>query len=158
MATHYNGPLAQRLSLDVYVKMMRATRALDDWVAASVAPFELTDSQFGVLETLYHLGPLKPSQIAAKHLTSRNNLTVIVDNLEGRGLVRRDRDLVDRRAIYIHLTDEGTKLLEKALPVFAGTVAERMSVLTADEQTTLASLLKRLGLQDRGQQEDREAS
>ena len=52
----------------------------------------LTISQFGVLEALYHLGPLSQRQLADKILRSSGNLTMVIDNLERDGLVRRDAD------------------------------------------------------------------
>ncbi|MDR3707783.1 MAG: MarR family transcriptional regulator [Capsulimonadaceae bacterium] len=148
MPTHYDGPAEERSALDVMVKLMRAARSMSDWIDAAIAPTGLTDSQFGVLETLYHLGPLKPSQLADKHLTSRNNLTVIIDNLEARALVRRERDTQDRRAIHVHLTDSGRALIKQALPGFVTAIVGRISVLSEEEREVLGALLRKLGRQE----------
>ena len=43
----------------------------------------MTVSQFGVLEALHHLGPLRQGEISAKLLRSGGNITLVVDNLEG---------------------------------------------------------------------------
>ena len=56
-----------------------------------MAAFDLTISQFGVLEALYHKGPLCQRDIAAKILKSTGNITMVIDNLEKRELVRRER-------------------------------------------------------------------
>jgi MarR family 2-MHQ and catechol resistance regulon transcriptional repressor len=101
--------------------------------------------QFGVLETLLHLGPLMPSQLAEKHLKSRNNVTVVIDHLERDGLVRRQRCLMDRRAQWIHLTDEGRRTIEAVFPCFVEAVVADTSVLTDEEQDQLCVLLKKLG-------------
>lgn len=147
MPTHYAGTDRERRALDVFIKLLRAARAMSEWTGESVASSGVTDSQFGVLETLYHLGPQLASQLADKHLKSRNNLTVIIDNLEKRGLVRRQRDQRDRRAIPIYLTDEGRQVVTQALPGFVGVVAGRLDVLTVDEQEQLGVLLRKLGKQ-----------
>jgi MarR family 2-MHQ and catechol resistance regulon transcriptional repressor len=148
MPTHYAGTQQERRALDIFIKLLRAARAMSEWTGDAIAQSGLTDSQFGVLETLYHLGPLLASQLADKHLKSRNNLTVIIDNLEKRGFVRRERDLHDRRAIPIHLTEVGRETVARALPEFAEVVSRRVGVLTTDEQEVLGTLLRKLGRQD----------
>lgn len=50
-----------------------------------------------MLEALYHKGPLCKRDIAAKILKSTGNITLLIDNLEKNGLVRRERDNEDRR-------------------------------------------------------------
>ena len=149
MATRYAGTAEERRALDVFIKLMRAARSMSEWTGAAISKSGLTDSQFGVLETLYHLGPLLASQIADKHLKSRNNLTVIIDNLEKLGYVRRERDALDRRARQIVLTDTGRAIVIHALPDFTDVVTRRMSVLAPDEQQILGDLLRKLGRQEK---------
>ena len=116
---------------------------------ASGAPFApsagLTPSQFGVLESLYHLGPMMPSQIADKHLKSRNNFTVVIDNLEKQGLVRRERCQADRRVVWVHLSEAGRARIEELFPRFVRVVVEDLQSRTREEQEQLGALLPRLG-------------
>ena len=76
----------------------------------------LTESQFGVLEALLHLGPLHQRELAEKILRTNGNVTLVVDHLEKRGLVRRERGSADRRYIKVHLTDAGEDAGEGTLP------------------------------------------
>src|SRR4051812_45432424 len=101
MPTHYDGGNEEKRALDVFIKLMRAAQSVADRTERPFAEAGLSQGQFGVLEALYHLGPLMMSQLADKHLKSRNNFTVIVDNLEKRGLVCRERDREDRRAVTV---------------------------------------------------------
>lgn len=107
----------------------------------------LTISQFGVLEALYHKGPLCQRDIAAKVLKSSGNMTLVIDNLEKNGLVRRERDNQDRRYLTVHLTEKGTQLITVAFAAVQTAIVANMSVLTQHEQHVLGSLCKRLGLQ-----------
>lgn len=149
MPTHYKGTEEERRALDVFIKLMRAAESVADRTGSAMAAAGLTPSQFGVLETLYHLGPLMLSQIADKHLKSRNNFTVVVDNLEKQGLVRRERSGEDRRAIWVHLTDAGRERIEQVFPAHVRAVVEDMRVLTPEEQEQLGVLLRRLGRQEK---------
>ena len=57
MPTHYKGTEEERRALDVFIKLMRAAESVADRTGGPMAAAGLTPSQFGVLETLYHLGP-----------------------------------------------------------------------------------------------------
>lgn len=146
MGTHYQGSAEEVLALDSYIKLSRAFETVTTVINAHLQNYDLTISQFGVLEALFHLGPMQPGQLAAKILKSSGNLTLVIDNLVKRGLVTRQRRADDRRRIDIHLTREGQALIEAIFPSHAVIVAEKMGVLTADEQTQLAALCRKLGL------------
>lgn len=150
MPTHYQGTEAEQRALDLFIKLMRAADSVAARTGCAIAAAGLTPSQFGVLETLYHLGPLMVSQLAEKHLKSPNNFTTVIDNLEKQGLVRRERDQQDRRVIRVHLTDPGRDRITHALPCFVRDVVKTTNVLTPQEQDQLAHLLRRLGRQERG--------
>ena len=88
MATHYKGPPRQVSALDSYIKLMRASHSVTALIHRHLSEWKLTISQFGVLDALYHLGPLFQRDLAKKHLMSDANITMVVDNLEKRSLVR----------------------------------------------------------------------
>lgn len=125
---------------------MRAAESVTSRVNRSMAAFDLTISQFGVLEALYHKGPLCQRDIGAKILKSTGNITMIIDNLEKRNLVRRERDSEDRRYLTVHLTEEGTALIAQAFAEVKASICAEMSSLTPSEQELLGSICKKLGL------------
>jgi MarR family 2-MHQ and catechol resistance regulon transcriptional repressor len=145
MSTKFKGTAEQRQALDLFVKLARASESFFARSLKSTAESGLTPTQFGVLETLFHLGPLKPSTLAEKHLKSRNNLSVVIDHLERDGLVERIRCPEDRRAQWVHLTKCGEEKIRGVFPVFVEAVTAEASILTPEEQVQLASLLKKLG-------------
>src|SRR6266508_1615661 len=103
MPTHYKGTPQEELALNTLIKLTRATNSLESRLFAHGTLDKLTPSQFGVLETLYHLGSLCQGQLSQKLLRSTGNMTMVVDNLEKNGLVRRVRSSEDRRMINIEL-------------------------------------------------------
>lgn len=134
-------------ALSSYTKLMRAAESVTSRLTRIMAADELTISQFGVLEALHHKGPLCQRDIAAKILKSTGNMTMVIDNLEKRGLVRRERHSEDRRYFTIHLTEAGEKLISKSFSAVEAAIVTEMDVLTETEQVTLGSLCKKLGLQ-----------
>ena len=130
----------------MYIKLSRAAEAVADRINCHLKDYGLTSSQFGVLEALYHLGPLHQHELAAKILKSSGNLTLVIDNLVKRGLVERERDETDRRYITIYLTETGNRLINDIFPRHVGHVMDAMGVLTPEEQHQLAVLCRKLGL------------
>jgi MarR family 2-MHQ and catechol resistance regulon transcriptional repressor len=145
MPTRYEGTDDEKRSLDLMIKLARSSESFLGRLLPPITDAGLTPTQFGVLEALYHLGPLTPSDLAEKILKSRNNLTVVIANLERDGLVRRQSHETDRRSQVVHLTEEGQSRIATAMPLFVKRLVQEASVLTAEEQEQLSDLLRKLG-------------
>lgn len=149
MPTHYNGNPEELLALDSYIKLTRAADSVNARLNASKSMKNLTISQFGVLEALFHLGPLCQNDLGSKILKSNSNMTTVVDNLEKRKLVRRERDQEDRRMVMVHLTENGLELISKILPEHVAAIKEQFKGLKQEELIILGNLLRKLGKQER---------
>jgi MarR family 2-MHQ and catechol resistance regulon transcriptional repressor len=145
MGTHFQGTDEERRALSVYIKLMRAAESTTGRINEHLREHGLTVSQFGVMEALYHLGPLCQGALARKILKSSGNLTTVIDNLVRDELVERCRDEADRRMIHVHLTDKGRTLIERIFPPHVAGVVETFAVLTPEEQETLGDLLRKVG-------------
>lgn len=147
MPTHYKGSEEEKRALDSFIKLTRAAESASLRINSDLHSHNLTVSQFGVIEALYHLGPLLPGELAGKILKSSGNMTTVIDNLEKRGFVHRQRREDDRRKVDIILTDTGKALVEELLPGHIAGVVTTFDVLSPDEQDQLQALCKKLGRQ-----------
>ena len=145
MPTHYVGTRAEMRTLDTFIKLSRCTNSLLARLVQRETIGDLTYSQFAVLEALYHLGHMTQGEISNKVLKSGSNLTTVIDNLERDGMVRRERDVEDRRVIHVHLTEAGKVKVEAVFPGHVAALVDEFSVLSANEQKTLSELCKKLG-------------
>jgi len=136
---------SQRQALNCFVKLMRASNRLTTDSHRHLLAENLTHSQFAVLEALYHLGPLCQGALGKKILKSNANLTTVVDSLEKKHLVVRDRATEDRRRVSVRLTVAGEELIARVFPRHVEVIATELSVLSAEEQQQLSQLLKKLG-------------
>ncbi len=134
------------LVLKTYTKLMRCTESVTAKMHKHLAAHKLTVSQFAVLEALYNLGPLSQKDIGRKILKTSGNITLVIDNLEKHGLVRRHKNENDRRSITVKLTDDGCRLIDKLFPAHAEVAAKVCAVLSTEELEELGRLLKVLGL------------
>lgn len=104
----------------------------------------LTDNHYNVLRILNGASePMRQVEIGRKMLSSRANVTKLVDSLEERKFVRR-LACGDRRVNLVELTDAGAEFIEDTLPEIIGKAAETMKPLTREEQKTLFALLGKL--------------
>ncbi len=133
------------IAQSTWVKLHRAFTSLNNSTTANIKTFGLTYPQFSIIETLGHLGPLKISDLYNKMLYNGGNMTIVLDQLEAKDIVRRVNSREDRRAILIELTEKGTKLFRDICPENARHIRKLMSVLSDDELSNLGSLLKKLG-------------
>ena len=151
MGTHYQGTASEVMALEAYIKLTRAADSVGANINRRLKDYNLSTSQFGVLEALYHLGPMTTGQLGEKVLKSSGNMTLVIDNLVKGGLARRERREDDRRCIEIHLTEAGEKLIKTIFPHHVKRVVKALSALEPREQEQLASLCRKLGL---GQSQD----
>lgn len=148
MGTHYEGTEKEQKVLNAFIKLMRATDSINNRLNRHHAESNLTVSQFGVLEALYHLGPLNQKALGEKLLKSGGNITLVIDNLEKSGWVERQRDPDDRRCMLIHLTEEGKEFISDYFPEHLRRIKDEFEVLSDQELDQLAHICKKLGLQD----------
>ncbi len=146
MGTHYRGTKEEVRALDAFIKLVRAAGSVSARLEASFSELGLTVSQFAVLEALEHLGPLYQKDLARKILKSSGNITMVVDNLEKRGLVTRVRDESDRRHYFVKITPLGSRLLRPFFPGHVRRIVREMAVLTRAEQEELGRLCRKVGL------------
>jgi MarR family transcriptional regulator, 2-MHQ and catechol-resistance regulon repressor len=144
-ATAPRRPAALDRALKLYVVLARATNAVNRRVRDEIDGHELTETEFGILEALYHKGPLLLGDVQRKILLSSGGVTYTVDRLADKGLVERRECQSDRRARYAALTPKGEALIARIFPDHAECIERTLSVLSAREQEELTTLLKKLG-------------
>ncbi len=138
------GDKKRRRALDAYSALQRAAALAASSVDDAVHPFGLSASQFGVLETLATRGPVHQQELAESLGRSKAQMTAIIDALESRGLVRRERHAVDRRFISVYLTEAGRVVLTDASPVRTDAIVLLMRELSGEQRTKLTRLCRRL--------------
>jgi DNA-binding MarR family transcriptional regulator len=114
-------------------------------IERSIARTGVTLPQALALATIRHSeGPMTPSRLA-QHLTQETqSVTGLIDRMERQGWVRRVRDLPDRRAIRLELTEAGLRKLEETLAPGRETTTRVFARLDQKETVELTRLLERV--------------
>ncbi len=145
----YKGSKGEARALNAYVKLMRASESMTARIHRHLTDAGLTVTQFGVLEALYSRGPLSQRDIGRKILKSSGNITLVIDNLEKRGLVKRERSKEDRRYYAVDLTATGRRMIGTIFPRHAAKVVEEMKALTGAELEELSRLCRKVGMKEK---------
>jgi MarR family 2-MHQ and catechol resistance regulon transcriptional repressor len=104
----------------------------------------MADTHYNVLRILNGAGrPISQVEIGRQMLSSRANVTKLVDLLETRKFVKR-LSCGDRRVKLVELTEDGAKFIEETAAEVIGFANEQMRSLTREEQKTLFNLLGKL--------------
>ena len=130
----------------LWIVLARCHRAMSLLVEHGIAEAGLCLSDFQVLETLLHKGPLTISEIQGKVLLASGSMTAAVDRVEKKGLLVRTTITKDRRARRLELTEKGRQLAQSVYKTHAEELEAVMSVLDDAETQALYGPLKKLGL------------
>ena len=137
--------MADLSGVHTWLVLWKAARAVEARAHQSIGETGLCASDFAILETLLHKGPLPVNVIGRKVLLTTGSITSAVDRLADRELVVRREDSADRRVRRVQLTPKGRKLIERAFETHAADLEDVVTVLTRQERITLLSLLRKLG-------------
>jgi DNA-binding MarR family transcriptional regulator len=127
-------------------RLTRLALHINTEAEAVFSRFGLTHGGFQVLASLFRAGPpyrRSPSRVAHGLMLSGAGLTGRMDQLERSGLLVRNRDRDDRRAVVVELTPAGRRLVRAAFPPFVGSHAQLLDqALQPEQQSALSALLR----------------
>ena len=104
--------------LGIIGRVRLAGQLIEKFYEISVAPYGIRPADFFILSELRRAGKpfsLTPGDLSNLLVRSTGGITRQLDQLEGVGLIERERDDEDRRSIKVKLTREGLKLIDRAL-------------------------------------------
>ena len=140
----FKRPFFTLYTTSLWVRFLRFSMQTHKKLEDDLAKLGLTPPQFYVLATIGYAGRLPFGEIGAKMMVTVSNLTGIVDRLEEKKLVVRQRDATDRRVVHVVLTDKGAKLYKSTIPLFEKSVEKIFLGLDKPEQKELSAILRKL--------------
>ena len=134
---------------ELFIALRRITRAIDLHSKKLQRETGLTTSQLLVLEAVVKLDTSTPSNIAKEVQLSQATVTNLVDRLERNGLVLRRKSTADKRAVEVHLTEQGRHMVELAPePLQTGFLREYRKLERWEQHQLIASVQKIAVLMD----------
>jgi DNA-binding MarR family transcriptional regulator len=125
-------------------RIARIRKALRREFETRAAALEITASQFQVLRSLWESDGVTTSCLTQDASSDGGTVTGILDRLENKGLIRRERSTQDRRAVQIWLTDEGRALEEPLMEIINEINGLALDGLSERQQTQLLKALDKV--------------
>ena len=131
--------------MKILIGLHRNVNTLDKKKSQIAGEYNLTFSQFMVLEALYSKGDMSVGEVRERILSSVGTIPLIINNLVKMNYVERLADKKDKRVCILHLTKEGRDVISKVAPKNEMMIEESMKVLDSEEKEKLVYLLKKMG-------------
>ena len=129
---------------EVLIALRRIIRATDLYSRRLSRESGLTAPQLLILQAIGSHDEMTMGDIAAQVSLSQATVTTILDRLESRGLVVRERGSTDKRRVYARLTHAGSALIADAPEPLQETFVRRFTALQDWEQSQIISAVERI--------------
>jgi DNA-binding MarR family transcriptional regulator len=111
--------MAKQITRDVAISevmqsLRRIMKSLQDYSQTVLSHFGITGPQLWALKTTYQLGSLSLGELSKGMYLHPSTISGVVDRLEKKGYLVRDRIEKDRRVVKVRLTPKGKMLVKKA--------------------------------------------
>ena len=128
----------------VLIALRRIIRATDLYSRKLSKEAGLTAPQLLILHALQCRGELTMGEIADEVTLSQGTITTILDRLEKRGLLHRERGSSDKRRVYAHISTRGRELLAQAPAPLQQEFMHRFQQLDEREQSGILGALEKV--------------
>lgn len=135
---------SQQYDLRILRALRRITRAVALHSRQLAAVSHITAPQLMCLRTVIAQGPLTATAISREIHVSPSTVVGILDRLEDKGLVRRERGREDRRIVFVSVTEAGRELAASAPSPLQKHLADGLNALPELEQATITLALERI--------------
>ncbi len=138
------GPF-RSLEAEAYLNVLRTSTTLLAELVELLRPHELTQPQYNVLRILRGAGEqgLPSGEIGDRMVSREPDMTRLLDRMEARGFVSRQRGPADRRVVTARITDEGRRVVDALDVPVQEMHARQLGHMSEEELRTLIALLER---------------
>ncbi|MBX9458795.1 MAG: MarR family transcriptional regulator [Rhizobium sp.] len=131
-----------------WIGVARACQLMQLTLARNMAHLEIKPPHLDIMINLYRREGISQQELARKLLVGRSNMSMLLPQLEKRGLIERRADARDKRVLRLHLTNEGRTVTEQAMKIqtalidtVMATSSEERCLMVADQMEKIIEVL-----------------
>lgn len=125
-------------------RLRQISHALDKQSKFIQEKYHITIPQLICLWEIYNSGPITLGDLTERNFLNKSTVTGIVDRLEKRNFVKRNRISKDRRQIHVEATAEGIGFLKSAPEPLHKNFSEKFKALKQEERKELIDAINRI--------------
>lgn len=127
-----------------WIAVARACQLMQQSLSRSLADLDIKPPHLDILVNLYRFEGISQQELARKLLVGRSNMSMLLPQMEKRGLIERRGDERDKRVLRLYLTPEGRALTEKAMIIQTELIERTLSATPIEQCTAMAESMERL--------------
>jgi DNA-binding MarR family transcriptional regulator len=131
-----------------WIAVGRACQLMQLTLTRNMAHLEIKPPHLDIMINLYRREGISQQELARKLLVGRSNMSMLLPQLEKRGLIDRRADTRDKRVLRLHLTEEGRAITEQAMQIqtalidtVMATSSEERCLMVADHMEKIIEVL-----------------
>lgn len=125
-----------------WIAVGRACQLMQQVLARSLAELDIKPPHLDILVNLYRFDGMTQQDLARKLLVGRSNMSMLLPQMEKRGLLTRAGDTRDRRVLRLSLTPEGKALAEQAMAIQTAVIERTLSHTPLERCQELAEIME----------------
>ena len=127
-----------------WIAVARACQMMSLTLTRALQGLDLKPPHLDILANVYRYLGISQQDLANKLLVGRSNLSMLIPQLEQRGLIERRTDEDDRRVLRLTLTGKGETLTEDALAIQTEVIDRSMAASSVDECNLVGDVMWRM--------------
>lgn len=127
-----------------WIAVARACQLMQLTLARNMAHLEIKPPHLDIMINLYRREGISQQELARKLLVGRSNMSMLLPQLEKRGLIERRADARDKRVLRLHLTEEGKSVTEQAMKIQTALIDSVMATSTEERCLMVADHMEKI--------------
>ncbi|OCP10251.1 MULTISPECIES: MarR family transcriptional regulator [unclassified Ensifer] len=127
-----------------WIAVARACQLMQQTVTREIAHLDIKPPHLDILINLYRFEGISQQELARKLLVGRSNMSMLLPQLEKRGLILRRGDEKDKRVLRLSLTQEGRNLTEAAMEIHTALIEKLLDDEPLEDCVVVTRSMERL--------------
>jgi DNA-binding MarR family transcriptional regulator len=127
-----------------WIAVARACQLMQQSLGRSLAELDIKTPHLDILINLYRFEGISQHELARKLLVGRSNMSMLLPQMEKRGLIKRRGDDKDKRVLRLYLTPEGRSVTERAMVIQTDLIERVLSPEPIEQCMAMASSMERI--------------
>ncbi|MDQ0558515.1 DNA-binding MarR family transcriptional regulator [Rhizobium mesoamericanum] len=127
-----------------WIAVARACQLMQQSLGRSLSELDIKTPHLDILINLYRFEGISQQELARKLLVGRSNMSMLLPQMEKRGLIKRRGDAKDKRVLRLFLTQEGRDVTEKAMIIQTDLIERVLSPEPIEQCMAMADSMERI--------------
>ncbi|MBM7048022.1 MULTISPECIES: MarR family winged helix-turn-helix transcriptional regulator [Rhizobium] len=127
-----------------WIAVARACQLMQQSLGRALAHLDIKPPHLDILVNLFRFEGISQQELARKLLVGRSNMSMLLPQMENRGLIERRGDKHDKRVLRLYLTEAGRRVTEEAMTIQTALIDRMLSHAPVEECERMTVHMERI--------------